>query len=88
MPLCQLCTGHRIDRSGGLEPIHNEQLQKLWTELRAKYPDDFRVPPAVARQWREEQIADCMKMCNLPGAFLHRDWLIVEAVREQGQPGR
>ena len=86
--LYQLLAGHRIDISGGLTPLPPEQQYTLFTMLRAKYPDDFRVAPAVARQWRQEQIAECMKSGNLAGVFLHRDWMIVEAIREQGQPGK
>jgi hypothetical protein len=85
--LTQLFSGHRVDNTGGLVPLSSEEFRQAWLSLRTKYPDDFRVSPAIARQWRQEQIADCLKSGNLHGAFLHRDWMIVEAIREQAQAG-
>ena len=86
--LMQFLSAHRVDDTGWLTPLSSDEFQQAWKKLRAKYPDDFRVAPTVARQWRQEQIEDCMKSGNLAGAFLHRDWMVVEAIREQGQAGR
>jgi hypothetical protein len=83
--LCQLLAGHHIDATGGLVPLSAQQLQDFWMDLITKYPEDFRVTPAMVRQWRQEQLAACLKGGNLPGAFLHRDWLFREAIREQPQ---
>src|SRR5262249_46569549 len=73
--LTHLLAGHDLTGAGGLTALSFENLRGYFEELRAKYPDDFRVAPAVAQQWREEQIAECLKSGNLPGAFLHQDWL-------------
>jgi hypothetical protein len=83
--LTQLLSGHSVDDTGTVVPLSAEEFLKAWQTLHTKYPNDFRVAPAVARQWRQEQIAECLKSGNLPGAFLHRDWLLVEAIREQAK---
>jgi serine/threonine protein kinase len=83
--LVQFLSGHYLDDTGGLIPLPSDEFVKAFQTLRAKYPDDFRASPAIARQWRQEQIAECMQSGNLPGALLHRDWMIVEAIREQAK---
>jgi hypothetical protein len=83
--LARLLSGHEIDAGGGLQPLSAEKLQLLWTDLRAKYPQDFTVTPAEARAWREEQIGQCLKEGNLDGAFFHYHWLISEMVTAAGK---
>jgi WD40 repeat protein/tRNA A-37 threonylcarbamoyl transferase component Bud32 len=84
----QLLAGCKIDSKGGYTPLDTAEKMNLFLRLRTKYPDDFRVPYVPTRQWRQEQLAACLKEGNLAGAFLHRDWLLVEAVREQARAGK
>jgi WD40 repeat protein/serine/threonine protein kinase len=85
LALVRLLAGHKIDATGGLQPLSAEKLQALWTDLRAKYPQDFTVTPAQARAWREEQIGQCLKEGNLDAAFFHYHWLIAEMVTAAGK---
>ena len=42
-------------------PLTTEETQKLFTELKAKYPADFTVTPAQAMAWHREQLDDAAR---------------------------
>jgi dipeptidyl aminopeptidase/acylaminoacyl peptidase len=74
----QLLSARTIDASGGLIQLEAEELQRLWTDLRARYPADFTVTPEAARAWREREIGDCLWEGNLKAAEFHYWWLVAE----------
>jgi WD40 repeat protein len=44
--LSQFLTGHRLDRHGAPGPLSLEKRQRLWQQLRTKFPQEFRAAPA------------------------------------------
>jgi len=82
----QLHYGHRLDKEGALAPLSRDDRVTTWQVLRLKYPDEFTVPAAAARAWRERQVSECMRKGNTQGAQFHRNWLNSEtAPRKQGK---
>ena len=44
-----LWSGQETDRTGGLTLINSKELLNRWHQLRAKYPEDFDLPPPAER---------------------------------------
>jgi hypothetical protein len=76
--LAQLLSGHAFHATGALLPLTGEQLQRLWDDLRQRYPEEFTVSPAAARAWRVQRIGDCLREGNLVAAEFHYWWLVAE----------
>jgi WD40 repeat protein len=85
--LVQLLSSHRIDDTGAAVPLADEEMQRLWDDLRAKYPADFTASPAAARAWREKQIGACLREGNLDAAQFHYRWLVAEMVQTAQHAG-
>jgi hypothetical protein len=83
--LAHVFSGYRIDDAGGAVPLSGEELQRLWDDLRSKYPADFTASPATARAWREREIGDCLREDNLKAAEFHYWWLVAEMAQAAQQ---
>jgi hypothetical protein len=79
--LVKALSGYRIDDTGGAVPLSDEELQRLWGDLRRRYPVDFTVSFATARAWREAEIGDCLAEGNVAAAEFHYWWLVAEMVQ-------
>ncbi len=86
LKLAQVYAGHKIDDTGGLQPLDVEkELIPWYHEMKAKYPEEFIPKYEDIRRWRLQQIADCCKERNLPAALFHQNWLLAEAVLESAK---
>ena len=68
-----------MNERGGASPLSKQELQALWQELHAKYPEEFAVSPKAAVEWRIKQIPS--------NSTFHRRWLAAELVEAGWQPG-
>lgn len=86
LKLAQVYASHKIDDTGGLQPLDVEmELVPWFKEMKAKYPEEFIPKYEDTRRWRLKQIEDCCKEKNLPAAFFHQHWLLAEAVVDTAQ---
>ncbi len=77
--LGQLYSGQRLNERGGASPLSKQELQALWQELYAKYPEEFTVSPRAAVEWRFKQIPS--------NRTFHRRWLAAELAEAGWRPG-
>ncbi|MBL8825190.1 MAG: protein kinase [Planctomycetia bacterium] len=83
LKLAQVYASHKIDDTGGLQPLDVEkELLPMYNEMKAKYPDEFIPKYEDTRRWRLKQIEECCRERNLPAALYHQNWLLAEAVVE------
>jgi len=83
LKLAQIYAGHKIDDTGGLQPLDiNKELLPWYNEMKAKHPDEFTPNYEDTRRWRKYQIELCCTEGNLPAALFHQNWLLAEAVLE------
>jgi hypothetical protein len=85
--LAQLYAQHRLDAGGGLVPLSKQEMQALWQELHAKYPQEFAVSPAAAVEWRVGQLQSASKIERPSLVAFHRRWLASELAEADWQPG-
>lgn len=84
--LAQLYSGRRLDTQCGFVPLRREEMEALWRELRAKYPEEFAVSPEAAVDWRIGQLQATTNNQRTACA-LHRRWLAAELAEAGWQPG-
>ncbi|HTV54160.1 MAG TPA: WD40 repeat domain-containing protein, partial [Terriglobia bacterium] len=77
--LVQLYSGQRLNERGGASSLSKPELQSLWQELYAKYPEEFTVSPKAAVEWRFKQIPS--------NRAFHRRWLAADLAEAGWQPG-
>jgi hypothetical protein len=75
--IAQLYAGKRLDEQGNAAPLATAELEGLWNELRAKYPDEFIVRPEALMAWRVERVQALTRNSDVttPAIRLHRKWL-------------
>jgi eukaryotic-like serine/threonine-protein kinase len=83
--LAQLFAGHRCDETGAFTPLTTEESFRLWTDLKARYPQEFTVSPEAVRKWREAEIHDCLKEGNLHAAQFHYWALVAELASNEAR---
>jgi tetratricopeptide (TPR) repeat protein len=78
----QLLAGSRRDRMGTKHPLEPEELARLFTALRTKYPNRFAGPADETALWHEE-MADAAERHNLAwGVVWHLErWLQFKPTR-------
>lgn len=69
--LAKLHCAAKQDRFGGMEPLSRDELEKAWTTLRTKYPQDFTVTPEQALAWHRREAEACLKEKNAPAYLFH-----------------
>jgi WD40 repeat protein len=69
--LAQLLAGSRVDAYGALERIPPAEQCQALDELRAKYPDEFRVSPAQVMAWHRHEAEKCLRMGDADAALFH-----------------
>ncbi len=75
----QLFSGHRIAKTGSIEPVRAEDLLSILHTLRAKYPDEFRVPPATVLARHIREAAECEDNFDWATAIWHLNQLLKAA---------
>jgi eukaryotic-like serine/threonine-protein kinase len=85
--LGQLYSERRLDAKGGAILLRSQELQTLWEELRAKYPDEFLVSPRTAVEWRIQQLQSAVQADQPDLVAFHRRWLAAELAEAERQPG-
>jgi eukaryotic-like serine/threonine-protein kinase len=81
LAFAELLSSHRLNDSGTRTPLDHETLRSHWETLRTKYPSEFKCATETAKEWRLQQIRDCMTHQNVLAADFHYWWLVVEAAR-------
>jgi hypothetical protein len=85
--LSQLYSGRRLDDKGGLIPLRREELQVLWRELHAKYPEEYASSPDGIVKWRIGQLLYLDTKERPAEIAFHRRWLAAELADLRWQPG-
>ncbi len=81
--LARLYSGQELDRSGTPSWIVGTERVVLFHRLKAKYPDEFRLPAKQVRDWRRQQIGRCLQTGNVSAAEQHYWWLVRELATER-----
>jgi len=85
--LTRMYTQKRLDGSGDLVPLRREELQALWRQLHAKYPEEFTASPKAAVEWRIRQLQSASRKGNPFAIAFHRRWLFAELSELNWQAG-
>jgi WD40 repeat protein/serine/threonine protein kinase len=76
--LAQLYAGQRLDEQDGLVRLTDAEAKTLWTQLRARYPEEFAVRPEAVVEWRLERLASLSSIHDPAAVSLHRRWLVAD----------
>jgi WD40 repeat protein len=71
-----LLSGRRIDARGIPTPLEPRELRDHWEALRAKYPDEFRVPAEELRAWHRREADVCEQDKAWWAALAHVNFLL------------
>lgn len=71
LSLAELLSGNRVDETGGFRPLDKNELMRLWTELKGKYPASFTDSRTDALEWHERQVSNCEQAWNWWSALFH-----------------
>jgi hypothetical protein len=69
--LTQFWSGRRIDATGALIPLTDEERLQAWQKLRPRYEQDFTVTAEQAFAWHRSEMADCLREGNPAAAVFH-----------------
>jgi hypothetical protein len=73
--LAQLYAGQRLDAQDAIVPLTEPELRDLWSQLRAKYPNEFAIRPEALVEWHVEQLDSLSTLGDWAAIRLHRRWL-------------
>jgi tetratricopeptide (TPR) repeat protein len=74
--LVQVLTAHRLDATGTLVPLTNQEMRTAWQLLKAKYPQDFSVSAEEALAWHRHQADESEAAGEWFAARKHLDLLL------------
>jgi hypothetical protein len=69
--VAELLTQSRLDRDGGTVPLPGNELKRLWSDLRQRYPNDFGLNPAEWMRWHQTNARECEQEWDWWGAQFH-----------------
>jgi hypothetical protein len=83
----QLYSGRHLDAKGGTAPLDKSELEAVWRELLARYPEEFTVSLRAGLECRIRQLQSTSKI-EWPFAIaFSRRWLAAELAESGWQPG-
>jgi WD40 repeat protein len=75
MLLAELLSGRKIENSGNYADWSPKAAMRTWQTLRSKRPENFLVPAADVRAWREQIVAKAEREARWSAAVFHLDQL-------------